>query len=72
MAPFIPDEHLVFTYRVLRVADGQCGNTNDDLVVDDLDAELLRMHLVDPLGVPLTTEGLDRCDTIGTPGGCDV
>ena len=72
MAPFIPDEHLVFTYRALRVADGQCGNTNDDLVVDDLDAELLRMHLVDPLGEPLTTEELDRCDTIGTPGGCDV
>lgn len=70
--PLVPDENLIFTFRVLRVADGQCGDVNDDLVVDDLDPELLRAHTADPLGTPLTPAGATKCDTIGPAGACDL
>lgn len=70
--PLIPDDHLVFVYRVLRVADDQCGDLNDDLIVDDLDPDLLSQHLADPAGFPLTAAGLDKCDAIGVAGACDV
>ena len=33
MNPLIPVDHLVFMYRILRVADFQCGDVNDDWVV---------------------------------------
>ena len=54
------------------MADFQCGDVNDDFVVDDLDPELLRDHLADPVGLPISAAGLAKCDTIDLPGSCDV
>lgn len=53
--------------------DCQCGDIDDDGVVDAADTALYRTHLADPGGVPLLGEARLKCSTIGAdPLECDL
>lgn len=60
--------HLVFLSRTVLVADNQCGDMNDDHVVDDYDYSYYRYHLADSAFFPLA---LDQCSVTGTTA-CDL
>jgi cyclophilin family peptidyl-prolyl cis-trans isomerase len=60
--------HLVFLSRTVLVADNQCGDMNDDHVVDDYDYSYFRYHLADAAFFPLA---LDQCSVTGTTA-CDL
>ena len=40
--------------------------------VDELDADQLRAHLVDPVGAPLAPGALNRCQVVCPNGGCGL
>jgi cyclophilin family peptidyl-prolyl cis-trans isomerase len=61
--------HLVSVSRTVLVADGQCGDVNDDQVVDDDDLSYYRSHLANAAAFPLA---LDQCSVAGTPTSCDL
>jgi hypothetical protein len=50
----------------------QCGDVDDDGVVDLPDLDAYRYSLADPLALGLTPEGVAKCSAIGGPGPCEV
>ena len=51
-------------HMLVRVA-GPCGDLDENDSVEVADMDILRMHLVDPEGMPLTETEQMRCTTIG-------
>ncbi len=66
---FVPEENLVLLPGVIEGIEGQCGDANDDLFVDDADVGHIRRFLADPAG-----EGaeLTKCSVIGSGTDCDI
>ncbi len=50
----------------------QCGDVDDTGVVDSDDVLALRSFLADPLGLPLTPEGISKCTVLGVPPACNI
>lgn len=68
----IPLEHFVIVTDVFEGDQNQCGDLDDDWLLSPLDPALLRVHLADPIGQPLTPAGALKCSVIGDPSSCDV
>ena len=50
----------------------QCGDVDDDGIVDDLDVLAFRDSLAAPLLAPLSPAGQAKCSVIDSPGPCEV
>lgn len=50
----------------------QCGDVDDDGVVDGLDVSAYRASLAAPLVAPLTPAGVAKCSVIDSPGPCEI
>jgi hypothetical protein len=59
------------------LADGigdacQCGDVDDDGIVDDLDVLAYRDSLADPIGSALSPAGVSKCSVIDSAGPCEI
>jgi len=50
----------------------QCGDVNDDGIVDDADVSAYRDSLADPSGLGLTPAGVAKCSVIDSAGPCEI
>jgi hypothetical protein len=50
----------------------QCGDVDDDGIVDDLDVFAYRASLADPIGLALSPAGVSKCSVIDSPGPCEI
>ena len=50
----------------------QCGDLADDGTVESADVALLRAHLSDPTGLPLSAASQSKCRVVAASAACDV
>jgi hypothetical protein len=50
----------------------QCGDVDDDGIVDDLDVLAYRASLADPIGSALSPAGVSKCSVIDSAGPCEI
>jgi cysteine-rich repeat protein len=50
----------------------QCGDVDDDGIVNEFDVERFREFLADPNGLPLAPEERDKCGVIAASSACDI
>ena len=50
----------------------QCGDADDDGLVQGLDRDAIRNALADPVGMALTAPGVAKCNVSGAPRPCDL
>ena len=67
------DSGGVASYDADGIGDAcQCGDVNDDGVIDLTDVAAYRQGLADPTGNPLSPAGVSKCAVIGTDGACQI
>ncbi len=50
----------------------QCGDVDDNGIVDEFDVDLFRAFLSDPNGLPFSPEGRARCTVSRNSSDCDI
>ena len=50
----------------------QCGDVDNDGIVDEFDVEAYRDSLADPIALALSAEGVEKCSVIDSPGPCEM
>jgi hypothetical protein len=50
----------------------QCGDVDDDGIVDELDVFAYRDSLADPIGFALSPAGVSKCSVIDSAGPCEI
>ena len=68
----VPLEHLVLISRVGVLAQGECGDVDDDQDLTAADRALLRGHLADPGAELISAAGRSTCNVKDVQGSVDV